>query len=353
MESSGLRVSFVAPLHKDDELAKVIQDWLASDAGRVSFDETAPSALHGILEPRARQGDVHIWLSLDVVEGKLRLYAVDPVTQRFLVRHVFVPTELDELAREQVAQIVVALREAFAQRRIASTRQEVERALQNAAAPQSTLESTPAPSRNRTPASATRDASAASQQPAAGLPTERSGYFEGSLGYQLRLPQPGPIAHGFEARVALGIDSRQVDYEFGIVARHSWERTLRGDALSLQLLDAVVGAVLAAHIALGRHWSWGIEGGPSLFWQRFSPEPLSSDLSARQTGRLFQGGLTLATGPRLERRWGSAQLGLSLDCTVNPTRYEVAGRKEPTVLWSTNAPVLGAFIRYSPGRVPL
>ncbi|HEX2730251.1 MAG TPA: hypothetical protein VHM70_01550 [Polyangiaceae bacterium] len=360
--AATLRVSFVEPLSPDDELAQVLRSWLEQGRAPAEFDAVPASALQDVLAGQGARTQMHIWLCM-VNKATLRLYAVDPTTGRFLVRDISVPATLDELSRERIAQVVVALRDAFGERRISSTRMEVAQTVaqtmkQSRAAAEPSDYAGRAQERH---AQQPTDIHVAAETKAVAAPTPAAtaikgtaqSYLEWSLGYQIRNAHPEPVAHGFEARIAFGVHSERSEYEVAILGRQSLERRLESDILQLSLGESVLAMAMATRWLVSAHWWWSVEGGPALFWQRFSPRAIVDGLVARPDSQLLQAGLTFATGPRLQATWGWAQLGLNLDWQPQAPSYEIGNGTQATTVWSARALELGAFVRCGTGKVPL
>ena len=99
------------------ELPELLREWLVASGDDFVLERRHALRARDVLD-RRRSG-LHIWLVVSADEA--RLYFADGLQQRYLVRVVPLRNGLDEVGREQLAQVLVSSTEAFRERRVSST----------------------------------------------------------------------------------------------------------------------------------------------------------------------------------------------------------------------------------------
>lgn len=107
-------LTLAGPVERLDRLEPSLSDLLGRLPIALSVARAAALQLEGVVEPEAgaKQAFVHIWVDLAVPERAI-LYFADSERERILIRRLPLPNALDEVEREEIAQVVRSAVEAL------------------------------------------------------------------------------------------------------------------------------------------------------------------------------------------------------------------------------------------------
>jgi hypothetical protein len=119
-----VQVTLVGPAGQSAGFDELLVEWLRREASSIELIREPSLRSDMILAPAPTQGVLRIWVVVTSPHQAF-LYLADPEGTRFLVREAPLNNGLDEVGREQIAQILLASTQAFLERRASSTRKEV------------------------------------------------------------------------------------------------------------------------------------------------------------------------------------------------------------------------------------
>ncbi|MFO0571916.1 MAG: hypothetical protein U0263_40200 [Polyangiaceae bacterium] len=180
---------------------------LAEPLGRLAVNVRSSRAdavdPKSVIDPSADRSDAFVRVWVDVsASDHVTLYFVDAAWERILVRHVPTPNALDEVEREEIAQIVRSAVEALlGGAKLGITRDEARAELLPKPSHESPAPPPPAP---KAPARKPARAGAAPPQPHS-LGVDAGAFYEGARSTRLALARPGSHRRrGEEGRAGLG-----------------------------------------------------------------------------------------------------------------------------------------------------
>jgi hypothetical protein len=255
------------------EFADLLAEWLNSHGRRVAIRREPSLRAETVLAPSAEPETLKVWVVL-VTPERAVLYLAEPAVSRFLVRDVPLRNALDELGREQIAQILVASVQAFVEHRAVSSREEVVRSFGNVSAP-SRLEA-PAPgawaeagsSRQSPPAS-----EATAEAVDHGVKTPGPPRWRPKLGglYAVTLKGPEGIHHGPGLLVGMARAASRVRWDFTAKGQYQFQNEGHGARVAVSTSTFAVRLTAAAEMLTVSRFGWGAELGGGVDYVAFSP----------------------------------------------------------------------------------
>ncbi len=184
-----VQVHVVTSAEPDPEFTSLLQEWFQLSAIPAEIHEGRNLDPREVLSRSSDQNQLRIWVSI-VRADLARVYFVEPSGRRVLLREVALRAGLDEVAREQLAQVIVTSATAFMERRASSSIEEFARALED-----STEITAAVASRIEPPESRQAESADAGSPPLQAGSARRLSLRIGAL-YQLHLQQGQTALHG-------------------------------------------------------------------------------------------------------------------------------------------------------------
>jgi hypothetical protein len=228
-----VHVELIAGVASDD-FEGLLREWFRLNSVDADFHRATTLDPSDVLNRTADTASLRVWVTL-LEQTQARVYFVEPVSHRFLVRDVPLRPQFDELAREQLAQVVVTSADAFMARRASTSEQDFTRALNSAS--EGRAESRPPLAK---PAPSTH---------AGGVPAPTTFVRVGAF-YRISLEQKEVIAHG--PGLVMGATHRSGGYHFNadVSAQYLLPHTVSTPDVNLVLHGA------ALRIAIGAERQW-------------------------------------------------------------------------------------------------
>jgi hypothetical protein len=322
-----LYVVLVGDLHRP-ELERLLEEWLATSGLAVTIAGSRSLDVGTVFAVDRDPARIRIWLTMPA-PNVVRLTFADPEAERFLVRDVPLERALDELGREQIAQVLLAAAQAFRERREDTPREQVKRALEQP--PEGTSKSDQARTNEQRTAVA-RSSPTPAPTDAAGRSDAAGPVFGWAPGvrYALRFKGAEGVSHGpglvlestFAWPTARVGGSIEVRYEFAHdVATNDVELSIA----TLALRVGLVGALGGERSGLLGEAGFGLDRDTIEAHAR-----AGSDVEPRSSIDDQHALFYALAGPYV--RWGSfrASFGLRLDVALVRTHYDVIGAGEAT-----------------------
>lgn len=318
-----LYIVLVGDVHRP-ELERLLEEWLEPSGLTVTIVGSSSLDVRTVFAVDRDPTRIRIWLTMPA-SNLVRLTFADPQAERFLVRDVPLERSLDELGREQLAQVLLAASQAFRERREDTPREQVERALEQ---PPDRVGSNDVARAN----GSRKGAPGADSPPPSGADGREAGPSLGwapSARYAMRYKGPEGVSHGPgivlestfawpRARLGGSIEAR---YEF---AHHVQTDDVLLSISTLALRVGLVGALGAERSGLLGEVGFGLDRDAIETHARtgsnVEPRPATDD----QHALVYAG-----AGPYF--RWGRlrASLGLSVDVALVRTHYDVIAEGKP------------------------
>ncbi len=318
-------------------IAELLEEWFRESGIDITMSTQSSVSLEQVTRAPPDGVRARLWLTLPT-ERLARVYMADTREQRFLVRDVELPTGLDELGREQLAQVVLASASAFIERRAESSLESVQRTL----GPPRTLEpasTTPSngpdhPSPPSPPPTATarrRPTSALAPEPGPqpatlARPDERDTRGVAlAASYAIRMRGDEGVGHG-PGVFAQGLLFTASGWTLGaaLAARYELPVTSQGEHLDLHLDTLGARVALAAQRRTGNERGVGLWFGGGVDWVRYDPRAGQDRTLALHAARVDARPLLTLAG---QHYWlmGSLRAGamLSLDLLLIRRHYSV------------------------------
>jgi hypothetical protein len=298
-----VRVELVAGLGSDS-FELLLVEWFQANSIQAKFGRTPKLNMSDVLNRPAAEGELCIWVTR-LTPTEVRLYFVESAQHRFLVRDVPLRQQFDEIAREQLAQVIVTSANAFMDRRASTSEQDFTRALRADAEVRTQAQPAAVESERG------RDAGTSNPHPT----LLRVGAF-----YQLAFEHEGSIMHG--PGVLLGAAQEQPGYHlFGNAsAQFLVPETVRTRDVNLALHG------VALRVAFGAERQWaktglGLQLGGGADAVFFEPLPVSGAGIAPQRGAWLWRP-ALAMDLRVFRKWDRVRAGLVIGVAAYLTRTQ-------------------------------
>jgi hypothetical protein len=303
------------------ELERLLDEWLETSGLAVTIVGSRSLDVNTVFAVDRDPVRIRIWLTMPS-PNVVRLTFADPQAERFLVRDVPLERSLDELGREQIAQVLLAAAQAFRERREDTPREEVRRALEQA--PQSTSNSDDARTREQRTAAARTAAAPASADADAGR--DAAGPVVGwapGVRYALRFKGPEGVSHGpgFVLESTFAWPTARLGGS--IEARYEFAHDVETDEVELSIATLALRVGLVG--ALGGERS-GLLGEAGFGLDRDAVKARAragSNVEPRSNIDDQHAVFHALVGPYV--RWGSfrASFGLRLDVALVRTHYDV------------------------------
>ena len=286
------------------ELRELISEWLGPIGLEVRIASQSTLHVDDVLAADEDPERVRVWLVLADTR-RVRLYFADPSAERFLVRDVPLEQGLDEVGREQLAQVLVSAAQAFVERRESTPRASVTQAL--------------APPRAQNGTATVPDG-------ASRAPLTPPAHFYWSVGarYTLALQGPGAVSQAPGATLESALDLTTT--RLGALAEVRYELPHRLESADLQVTVSALALRLGLVLALVRvkQRELRVELGAGL--DRVLVDPDAREGSAVQPRR-SRTHLRPSVGGALAHSWcaGDARLGVGLraDLSFYQAYYDV------------------------------
>jgi hypothetical protein len=124
MSRKEIQINLVGDAALADELDSLLLEWLGEDQSKAEIRHVPVLRSSEVLASSPDEQLLRIWVVLDNVH-LARVYFAEPSAGRFLVRDVYLHQGLDELGRENVAQVLVTSAKAFIEHNAGSSVDEV------------------------------------------------------------------------------------------------------------------------------------------------------------------------------------------------------------------------------------
>jgi len=118
-------VTLVGEAAQAKQMNALLSSWLSAEPAQITIDQTTRLRAEDVLNAANEPGTLRIWLVL-ASRQRARLYFADPNDRRYLVRDLPLHDGLDELGREQLAQVLMSSIQAFRDRTASSSPAEVQ-----------------------------------------------------------------------------------------------------------------------------------------------------------------------------------------------------------------------------------
>jgi hypothetical protein len=242
----------------------LLTEWLGAGGRQVDLRREASLRPETVLERSDEQGTLRVWVVLATSERAL-LYFADPASQQFLVREVPLRHALDELGREQIAQILVASMQAFVEHQMSSTPQEVRGSFADGQPPP------PEPIRaeDRVP---TAPRAARPQVQASSPPASRWRPKLGAL-YAVRYKGREGIGHGPGVLLGVARAASRVRWDLAAKAQYEFPTEGRGQRIVVSTQAMAFRLALLVEGWAFHRFGWGAELGGGFDYVTFSPRP--------------------------------------------------------------------------------
>jgi len=241
---------------------RLLTEWLGAGGRQVEMQRVASLKPESVLERSAERGTLRVWVVLATSERAL-LYFADPASQQFLVREVPLRNALDELGREQIAQILVASLQAFVEHHTSSTPEECVGPCRSSASPAAAIAPRTGRQQRRQPSP--RESRRARRFPLAGARSSGAlcGEAQGPRGHR---PRPGSL---------LGVARAASRVRWDLAAKAQYELPTEGRGQRIVVSTQAIAFRLAAlaESRVGHHFAWGAELGGGFDYVTFSPRP--------------------------------------------------------------------------------
>lgn len=119
----------------------VLREWFQINAVEADIHRSANLNPRDVLSEVPDDDLLRVWVTFPKAD-QATIYFVEPGSQRFLLRDVSLRADFDEIAREQLVQVIVTSAAAFMQRRASTSKEDFTRALHSS--PQAQVDVVPA-----------------------------------------------------------------------------------------------------------------------------------------------------------------------------------------------------------------
>jgi hypothetical protein len=222
----------------------LLREWFGPAAERLTVRTASTWSKDAILASDGARDTLNVWV-IQVSPSLARLYFVDAFERRYYLRNVPLHAGLDEVGRENLAQIIVTSTVAFAQQRVSTNLKDIEQAL---AAPRS--ETRPASILHQ-PASPTT-----TRGPEPARWTLRGGGF-----YGVTFEQADELRHGPGILIGVVRTSMQKRLTLNAKAQYCWPQTINRSDVALSANTFAIRSTLGLDRYLSENGSFGIEWG--------------------------------------------------------------------------------------------
>ena len=288
------------------ELDALLFEWFSSSAPQLRLGRIETSSRLDVMTPTQERDLLRIWLILQS-PTQVRVYFADPAGRRFFMRDVPLRTGLDEVGREQLAQVLVTSALAFIDQRVDTNAEVVERALQ---ASQSNATTT-----QREPASRATPASA-SVQSSRWLPSV-------GVYYLVDFEHSGLWRHGPGLLMGLTHSTQLLQTTVNLRAHYLWKSSIVGPDLVLPTQTLATRSTIGVAMpALGARL--GVALGLAVDVVHYDPQAkLNSSVAVRGGAQQYRWGGFL--GAQVAQYWGVIQPAFLVGATVyaRHTEYDI------------------------------
>jgi hypothetical protein len=248
-----VRVDIVTPAELDLEFPLLLQEWFQLNSVAADIRRSPALNPREVLTRAPDENLLRIWVTFGRTD-QARVYFVEPSGHRVLLREVSLRARFDEIAREQLAQVIVTSASAFMERRASSSIEDFKRALQDSSGTRTAREPEKHPEPERL------------EQPA----VPRLALRIGAL-YQLQLQRGSTAMHG--PGIVLGVAHRTLQRRWltGIKAQYAWSRTVELPEVNLGLDAFAMRASFGVEQRVSSHLEAGVEFGAGADRVSFSP----------------------------------------------------------------------------------
>lgn len=236
------------------DFESVLREWFQLNAIQADIHRTTALNPHDVLSRVPVNDLLRVWVTFPKPD-QATIYFVEPGSQRFLLRDVSLRADFDEIAREQLVQVIVTSAVAFMRRRASTSKEDFTRALHSL--PESRVDA--APSRAE-PLSKPIARAAPSQ------PMLRAGVF-----YSLAMAQRRTVTHG--PGILLGVVQNRARFRMfaELAAQYQLPHTVRTSEIDI----ALRGFALRGFVGIEHRWTdslaFGMQVGGGGDRQTFEP----------------------------------------------------------------------------------
>ncbi len=259
-----VQICLVGEVGEVPAFGDLLTEWLGAGGRQVEMQRVASLKPESVLERSAERGTLRVWVVLATSERAL-LYFADPASQQFLVREVPLRNALDELGREQIAQILVASLQAFVEHHTSSTPEEVRGSFADRLPPPPQAIGPPDRVTTAPPA-------VAPLVEASSSPPSRWRPKLGML-YAARHKGREGIAHGPGLLVGVTRAASRVRWDLAAKAQYELPTEGRGRRIAISTQAIAFRLVALAESRVVHHFGWGAELGGGFDYVTFSPRP--------------------------------------------------------------------------------
>jgi hypothetical protein len=320
-----LYIVLVGGVHRA-ELERLLEEWLETSGLAVTIVGSRSLDVQSVFAVDRDPARIRIWLTMPE-PNVVRLTFADPRAERFLVRDVPLERSLDELGREQIAQVLLAAAQAFSERREDTPREEVRRVLEQppegasgsdgartdehqTAAPRTAPASTPA--------------DGAARREAAGPVL---GWAPG-VRYALRFKGPEGVSHGPGLVLESTFAWPAARFGGSIEARYEFAHDVETDEVELSIATLALRVGLVGALG-GERSGFRGEAGFGLDRDAVEARPRAgSNVEPRSNIDDQHALFYVLAGPYVNWRSVRASFGLRLDVALVRTHYDVIAEGE-------------------------
>jgi hypothetical protein len=317
-------ITLTAAASQSAELRGVLSELLERDAIEVRFAEQARFGSAELLRASSSDQAVEAFV-VPGQSGRVRLYFRAPDGQRFLVRDVVLPSGLDAVGRELIAQIVDASVVALLRSEVGISRAQAKAAVE--AAPVVAGETTPASAVAKPPAPPARTPDpkpkASSSSP---TPKQGSLAVEGWLGARYAADWSGSALGGRHGPgLELGVAVRKNAFiRTRVVLERDFPVTLQAGPIDARVSTLRWRALVDGGVPVGRNSALALSVGAGE--DRSHIEPTTSrSASVLPAGNFSEAPFVLHSEARFEAGWSAFELVLAagFDIPLVRTPYDI------------------------------
>jgi hypothetical protein len=306
-----VQVNLVAGVCQLDDFDSLLIEWFGPDGPDLDVRRLSSLSESEVLGPASEPDILRIWVTL-VRPNQAQVYFADAAGHRFFLRDVPLRTGLDEVGREQLAQVIVTSVIAFSEERVSTDVEQVERALQSSRPKVTSQVEAPKTSEPK-------DAPAARRRPW----LVRVGGF-----YGFTLEHWDVLRHGPGVLLGLTDEGSPRRFTINLSAQYLWQTSVDGPDIALRLQN------VALRSTLGLEHCWA-KLGTALDYVKYDPQLASAvDVSLRGGAAQWRPGAMLGFKIALSTRQVWWAILASATAYLTRTEYDILRSAEPQVQYA-------------------
>jgi hypothetical protein len=290
----------------------LIREWFGPATARLSL-HYATWTKNDILAPKGDSDALRIWVEV-TRPSLVRLYFAD-ASGHYYLRDVPLHTGLDEVGRENLAQVIVTSAVAFMQQRVSTNIRDIEQALET-------------PATAAVPGTTQREATAAAASPASEASpwTFRAGGFYGAA-----LEQSNELRHGPGALVGLARKSARRRLTLNAQVQYCWPETIEGPDAVLSVHTLSLRSTFGLDRTFGESASIGVQLGAGADDVRVNPRRLTQSAATPRSVTLLRPAMMLSVRTSLIQSNAQWALLIGANIYFSHTHYDVIDNGAPTI----------------------